>query len=303
MKDFDDIIFNIGLINRKLNEIAIDLFRSYSQPIVSTSEKALRDKTSAVISLIDDIIFVSRSIKDFSDRALNLQVIYTEKINYSQIKHSREYIYKLAEIMYAKDSTEDLCEIVSTLASFLKKYQKENQPAIAIPNLSLNDIEDLGPGALIQFIFWKLNNDRKLSQEDIRNLQDMKWCAKHFDVKYPILKCVEIEKDDSAQRIVNGVRIYYKTFLNIFGQDYYLLCDVTVKHKKRLFNYYKLKSDLLDLELYLNEILGVEETGEDYLDANSDDKIEVEIDFDEIDCSTFESAEKLLSWLENHKKV
>lgn len=77
-------------------------------------------------------------------------------------------------------------------------------------------------GSYVRFAFEKLNNSKKLSEEQIENLQSLVYCKKVFKISYPVLIT-----NDKSIKDANGYNRYYSK--EIF-QNYWLCSQWTKNH-------------------------------------------------------------------------
>ena len=169
--------------------------------------------------LIPKVKHVSYDGKNIGEEE-ELILFVKDKVNEMFPSEFREF-EKLAKLGYEiKKPTKIIKSIKWCSKPKYLKIKKVKPQEFKTENKELDNQFNIG--SYVRFAFEKLNNSKKLSEEQIENLQSLVYCKKVFKISYPVLIT-----NDKSIKDANGYNRYYSK--EIF-QNYWLCSQWTKNH-------------------------------------------------------------------------
>lgn len=120
---------------------------------------------------------------------------------------------------------------------YMKKWIRDHEIELNGPVKSLITEAQMKIGLLIRTALRKIVSTDSLSEEQIRLLQDSKYCKNTFDINYPLLKKVISGATPSAQRKINGYDRYWEEPICINGEKFFVCNDWYERNRSRFINW------------------------------------------------------------------
>jgi hypothetical protein len=107
-----------------------------------------------------------------------------------------------------------------------------------ISELSIEVMEKLKMSKLVCYIINKLNYEKKISDQDLLNLQDRKWCKSILQVNHPVLLKHNKFVSNVDQRKVDGYSKYFAQTYLVNNNFFFVCYDLFEKSRSSFINFY-----------------------------------------------------------------